>query len=69
MTDRPEIRCLIARPLANGHIGRSRIVTLSTAFLALRAGFYVVGPDPDDMDKLAKWEREQTPFNGPRLEP
>lgn len=59
MTERPPIRCLIARPLANGGIGRSRIVRLSTAWLALKAGYHVVGPDPDDIAALAKWEREQ----------
>ena len=59
MTERPPIRCLIARPLANGGIGRSRIVRLSTALLALHAGYHVVGPDPQDLEDLAKWEREQ----------
>lgn len=67
MEPRPSIRCLIARPLNNGGYGRSRLVSLSTAYLALRAGYAVVGPDPDDLEALAKWEREQTqPFNQPR---
>lgn len=67
MADRPVVRCLIARKLANGDFGRSRIVPLSVGLLAFKAGsFYVVGPDPEDMEKLAKWEREQQPFNPPR---
>jgi hypothetical protein len=67
MADRPTIRCLIARPLRSGGIGRSRLVSLSTAYLALRAGWHVVGPDPDDVAALAKWAREQEPFNKPRV--
>jgi hypothetical protein len=58
VTGRPEIRCLIARPLKNGGIGKSRLVKLSTAFLALKAGLYVVGPDPEDVAALARWERD-----------
>jgi hypothetical protein len=67
MDERPTVRCLIARPLQNGGMGRSRLVCLSTAYLALKAGFYVVGPDPDDLADLAKWERDQAQFNSPRL--
>jgi hypothetical protein len=68
MTERPIVKCLVARPLSNGHIGRSRLVSLSTALLALRAGWHVVGPDPDDLVRLAEWEREnQPPFNAPRV--
>lgn len=67
-TDRPVLKCLIARPLKTGGIGRSRLVKLSTAFLALKAGFYVVGPDPQDVEALATWERENSQgFNTPRL--
>lgn len=68
MADRtkPSVRCLIARPLKNGGVGKSRLVSLSTAYLALRAGWPVVGPDPQDMQDLAKWERENQPFNAPR---
>jgi hypothetical protein len=65
-TTRPVVRCLIARPLENGGIGKSRIVPISTALLAMKAGFYVVGPDPDDVKALAAWDREHAPFNQPR---
>ena len=68
-TERPIVKCLIARPLKNGGIGRSRLVSLSTAYLALKAGFHVVGPDPDDLCALAAWERAQQPFNVPRVLP
>jgi hypothetical protein len=65
---RPVVRCIIARPLSNGGIGKSKIVRLSTALLAMRAGFFVVGPDPDDLAALEKWTREREPFNTPRLD-
>lgn len=68
MTDRPLVRCIIARRLSNGGIGRSRIVPLTTALLALKSGaFYVVGPDPHDMAALALWQRNHEPFNRPRM--
>jgi hypothetical protein len=67
---RPVVRCIIARPLSNGGIGKSRIVRLSTALLAMKAGFHVVGPDPEDVADLATWERQHcTPFNTPRTQP
>lgn len=67
MTPRPQVRCLIARPLKRGGYGRSRLVSLSTAYLALKAGFVVLGPDPEDLEALAKWEREQQPPGQPRM--
>jgi hypothetical protein len=66
VSERPKVRCLIARPLKNGGIGKSRLVSLSTAFLALKAEFLVVGPDPQDCEDLARWEREQVFANTPR---
>lgn len=66
MATKPQVKCLIARPLSNGKIGKSRIVSLGTAYLALKAGFHVVGPDPEDLAALAKWEREQF-TNPPRM--
>ena len=68
MTDeRPVVHCLIARKLKGGGIGRSRIVLLSTALLAVRAGrFIAVGPDPEDLEKVAAWDRMH-PFNPLRL--
>lgn len=67
--ERPVVKCLIARPLKNGGIGKSRLVSLSTAYLALRAGFHVVGPDPQDVEDLATWDRINAPFNQPRIGP
>lgn len=68
MTTKPVIRCLIWRPLRNGGVGKSRLVPLSTAYLAMRAGWPVVGPDPQDVEALATWEREQAPgFNQPKM--
>lgn len=68
MRDRPIVRALIARKLADGRYGKSRIVSLATAYIAMKSGgFAVVGPDPDDVVALATWEREQLPFNQPRI--
>ena len=69
MTTKPDLHCIIARPLKGGGIGRSRRVKLSTAYLAMKAGWHVIGPDPDDEAALATWEREQQPgpFNQPRV--
>jgi hypothetical protein len=42
-------------------------VSLSTGYLAMKAGLWVVGPDLDDVAALAAWEREQEAFaNTPR---
>ncbi len=66
---RPVVRCLVARLLPNDRIGRTHIVSLGAAFLALRSGhFAVVGPDPKDEADLAQWEREQQGINHPRWE-
>jgi hypothetical protein len=68
VVEKPIIRALIARKLPNGSFGKSRIVSLATAYIAMRSGaFAVVGPDPDDLIALAAWERAQLPFNQPRL--
>lgn len=48
MNNRPVIRCLIAQILPNNRMGKTRIVSLGAAFLAMRSGmFAVVGPDPE----------------------
>lgn len=66
---KPVVRALIARKLANGRFGKSRIVSLATAYIAMQSGaFAVIGPDPEDMERLAAWERIQAqPFNQPRM--
>ena len=69
-TEKPAVRCLIARKLdpAARTVGRSRLVSLQTAYIALRSGGWVaIGPDPEDMETLAAWERDQAPFNGLKL--
>jgi hypothetical protein len=69
VNNRPVIRCLIAQILPNNRMGKTRIVSLGAAFLAMRSGmFAVVGPDPEDEAALAKWEREQEGINHPRWE-
>lgn len=66
---RPVLWCFIAKPVYGGcgAVERSRMVPLSTAFLAKKAGWAVIGPDPDDEVALAAWERAHAPFNGIRL--
>lgn len=59
MADRPIIRCLVARTLRDGNLSRTKIVSLAEAFVYRECGFYVVGPDPEDMEALATWERAQ----------
>lgn len=67
MPDRPILHAIIARKLANGDMGRSRVVTLGVAYLAMKSGqYWVLGPDPEDEDRLAAWEREQALINKPR---
>lgn len=70
MSDRPVIRCFIAKPKgAYGDIERSKMTDLAEGLTAMEAGWYVVGPDPEDVEALAIWEREHAdPFNTPRIE-
>lgn len=60
--------CFIAKPVygGRGDVERSRMVPLSTAYLAKQAGWIIVGPDPQDEDALAAWERTRQPFNQAR---
>jgi hypothetical protein len=57
-TDRPVLRCWVAKPLGDGNIGRSQCVTLSQALDYFHAGYWVIGPDLDDEIELATWERK-----------
>lgn len=65
---RPVVHALIAKDLGDGRVGRTRRVSLATAYLAMKAGWLVLGPDPEDLETLALWERIncQPPFNPPR---
>lgn len=69
MPDRPVVHCWIALIKGDGPnaYARPRIVKLSTALVAKESGRYIViGPDPEDEEKLATWEREQSQINKPR---
>lgn len=58
--DRPVVRCLVALTFGSGHVfGRVYHVRLENVPKYVSWGLSVVGPDPDDMIELAKWEREQ----------
>jgi hypothetical protein len=35
-----------------------KIVSLETAAYFKDLGWWILGPDPEDMDELARWERE-----------
>ena len=64
---RPVIRAIIARDLGWGYVTRTWVVPLSLAYLAVRSGRYIcVGPDPEDTETLATWEREHAAINRPR---
>jgi hypothetical protein len=63
-TNRPTVRCLMAYPLGvdtfNGRLRTTdiKIVSLETAAYFKDLGWWILGPDPEDMDELARWERE-----------
>lgn len=59
-TERPTIRCLVAYPLALGHVIPSRhdTVTLDEAVEYQRLGFVVL-VDPEDEKLFHEWQREQ----------
>jgi hypothetical protein len=68
METKPVIHAIIARDLGNGHVTRTWVVPLSTAFLAVKSGRWIaVGPCPIDQANLATWERQNQPvINRPR---
>lgn len=56
---KPRVRCLIAKPRGTeGDVFMSDIVDLAEAHELMQEGYYVIGPDPQDMEALAQWERE-----------
>jgi len=67
MDDRPVIHCLVARPLRDGSLSRTKLVSLAEAYVHMRCGWLVVGPDPGDVEALEAWQRRQAPgLNPPR---
>lgn len=60
MRPRPIVYCFVAYVYADGCVwGAIHRVRLETAAWMKEAGYAVVGPDPEDMQDLAQWEREQ----------
>jgi len=57
--ERPVVRCLVARPRSRGNVSDVELVSLEDAYRRQREGWYVVGPDPQDMIDLAQWEKAQ----------
>ena len=63
----PMIRCLIARMNARGRVRSIRLVSLGAAFLAMKEGWVVIGPDPQDMQRYEAWLHSREPFNRPHV--
>ena len=63
--ERPTIHCFIARRKANGRVRSVRRVSLQAAYLAMKDGWIVVGPDPQDMQTYERWLTARQPFNRP----
>ena len=62
MSARPIVHCLIAIVRPNGRLSKCELVDLGTAYLKVKdEGYMCVGPDPDDLDALAAYERTLTP--------
>lgn len=53
------MRCLVARPRSRGNVSDVELVSLEDAYRRQREGWYVIGPDPQDMIDLAQWEKAQ----------
>lgn len=56
---RPVVRCLVGLPADAGYVQRIVLVSLEAAAVLRDSGWYVVGPDPQDMIDLAQWEKAQ----------
>jgi hypothetical protein len=60
--DKPTVRCLIAFPLGDGRVSRTtHLVDLEEAAWRQKEGWWVV-VDPADLNMLAAWERERSPY-------
>lgn len=65
-TGKPTLRCLMAMPLGidtfSGRIRTTdiKLVSLDTAAYFKDLGWWIIGPDPEDTDALARWERERS---------
>lgn len=60
MSEKPIVKCLAAVVYGEGHIfGDVFHVSLDTAERLRQNGYAIVGPDPEDMQALATWEKAQ----------
>lgn len=61
MTIKPRVMCFAAPVTSDGRPrGSPLLVNLSDAEWLFRdRGWAIVGPDPSDLEALARWEREQ----------
>lgn len=57
--DKPLVHCLAARPAGGGHVDHVHLVTLEQSLGMKARGWWIVGPCPVDMHRLALWERAQ----------
>lgn len=57
VAEKPVLHCLVALELREGVFTDPARVSLELALEFKRKGYMVVGPDPDDEQDLATWER------------
>ena len=63
--DRPVLRCFVSFPITDELFSATALVSLDTAVLLKEAGYMVVGPDPQDEQELASWDRAHPWFLRP----
>lgn len=57
--ERPIIRCLVSFPIGSDDFTSPAVVSLELAHELHAKGYWVVGPDPHDMELLEAYERMQ----------
>lgn len=59
-TTKPIVRCMAAITYGEGHVwGEIHHVSLEVANELRQTGYSIIGPDPEDLQALAQWERQQ----------
>ncbi len=57
--DKPTLRCLVAFPLTADVFSSPAVVSVETSLELHPKGYMVVGPDPEDEEAYATWQRAQ----------
>ena len=55
--DKPILHCLVSLPITDTLFTAPALVSLELALEFKEKGYMVVGPDPQDEQDLANWER------------